>query len=168
MLGDAYGGDIGEEVSRLIVVLAPWMVVSVGVNVSFPLAFVAGRLRPLPVIGACALARCRSLLAWIGSELFELDGLAVALTLSTLLVLAALLRELGALDARSARDRCARRPRSPPSRLVAFLPRELAPRRRRGRARRARALRRARRAVAPARPHGVVGLPAGPALSAAR
>ena len=41
VLGDAYGGDIGEEVSRLIVVLSPWMVVSVGVNVSFPLAFVA-------------------------------------------------------------------------------------------------------------------------------
>ena len=28
--------------------LAPWMVASVGVNVSFPLAFVAGRLRELP------------------------------------------------------------------------------------------------------------------------
>ena len=98
LLGDAYGGDVGEEVSRLVVVLAPWMVASVGVNVSFPLAFVAGRLRKLPVIGACALA-LQVALAWIGSELLQLDGLAVALTLSTLLVLAALLGELGALDA---------------------------------------------------------------------
>ena len=98
LLGDAYGGDIGEEVSRLVVVLAPWMVASVGVNVSFPLAFVAGRLRKLPMIGACALA-LQVALAWIGSELLQLDGLAVALTLSTLLVLAALLGELGALDA---------------------------------------------------------------------
>ncbi len=98
LLGDAYGGDVGEEVSWLIVVLAPWMVASVGVNVSFPLAFVAERLRALPVIAAAALA-AQMALAWVGSELLELDGLAVALALSTLLVLAALLRELGALDA---------------------------------------------------------------------
>jgi hypothetical protein len=98
VLGNAYGGDIGEEVSRLIVVLSPWMVVSVGVNVSFPLAFVAERLRALPLIGAAALA-AQVVLAWIGSELFELDGLAAALALSTGVVLVALLRVLGALDA---------------------------------------------------------------------
>ena len=98
LLGDAYGGDIGEEVSRIVVVLAPWMVASVGVNVSFPLAFVAGRLRALPLIGAVALA-VQLVLAWVGSWLLELDGLAVALTLSTLLVLGALLALLDALDA---------------------------------------------------------------------
>jgi hypothetical protein len=98
LLGEAYGGDIGEEVSRLIVVLTPWMVASVGVNVSFPLAFVAERLRPLPVIATAALA-LELALAWIGFELLELDGLAVALALSTLFVLTALLRELGALRA---------------------------------------------------------------------
>ena len=38
-------------------------------------------------------------MAWIGSELFELDGLAAALALSTGVVLVALLRVLGALDA---------------------------------------------------------------------
>jgi hypothetical protein len=97
VLGDAYGGDIGKEVSRLIVVLCPWMVASVGVNVSFPLAFVVNRLRALPLIGASALA-AQLVLAWIGSTLFELDGLAVALALSTLLVLASLLRELRALE----------------------------------------------------------------------
>ena len=96
LLGEAYGGDIGEEVSRLIVVLTPWMVASVGVNVSFPLAFVAERLRPLPVIAAAALA-LQLALAWAGFELLELDGLAIALALSTLFVLTALLRELGAL-----------------------------------------------------------------------
>jgi hypothetical protein len=97
LLGAAYGGDIGDELSRIVVVLAPWMVASVGVNVSFPLAFVAGRLRLLPVIGAAALA-VQIALAWIGSSLLELDGLAVALTLSTLLVLAALLAQLQALE----------------------------------------------------------------------
>jgi hypothetical protein len=98
VLGSAYGGDVGQEVSRLIVVLSPWMVVSVGVNVSFPLAFVVGKLRVLPAIGAVALV-VQLLLAWIGSTLFELDGLAVALALSTLLVLTALLSVLGALEA---------------------------------------------------------------------
>ncbi len=97
VLGGAYGGDVGDEVSRLVVVLAPWMVASVGVNVTFPLTFVAERLRALPVIAAAALA-AQVLLAWIGAELFELDGLAVSLALSTLLVLAALLRQLAAVD----------------------------------------------------------------------
>ncbi len=98
VLGDAYGGDIGQEVSRLVLVLSPWMVASVGVNVSFPLAFVVNRLRALPLIGVAALA-LQLLLAWIGSELFELDGLAVALALSTLFVLVGILRELDALRA---------------------------------------------------------------------
>jgi peptidoglycan biosynthesis protein MviN/MurJ (putative lipid II flippase) len=97
-LGAAYGDEVGDVVAALIVVLAPWMVASVGVNVSFPLAFVAERLRALPVIAAVALV-AQIALAWIGFEILELDGLAVALTLSTLLVLAALLRELGALEA---------------------------------------------------------------------
>ena len=98
VLGDAYGDETGAEVAQLIVALAPWMVVAVGVNVTFPLAFVTGRLRPLPWIGLGALV-LQAPLAWLGSEAFELDGLAVALALSTGFVLAALLRELGALRA---------------------------------------------------------------------
>jgi hypothetical protein len=95
MLGDAYGGDVGGEVGRVVVLLSPWMVASVGVNVSFPLAFVAQRLRPLPLIGAAALG-AQLAFAWVLGDAFELDGLAVALALSTLLVLAGLLRELDA------------------------------------------------------------------------
>jgi hypothetical protein len=98
VLGDAYGGDIGAEVSRLVVLLSAWTVASVGVNVAFPLAFVAERLRALPWIGAGALA-LQALLAWAASELFELDGLALVLALTTFLVLAALLHELDALRA---------------------------------------------------------------------
>lgn len=97
VLGGAYGGDVGDEVSRLVLVLTPWMVVSVGVNVTFPLAFVADRLRALPWIGAAALA-VQVLLAWIGEELLELDGLALSLAVSTLFVLAALLAQLGAVE----------------------------------------------------------------------
>jgi hypothetical protein len=95
-LGDAYGGDVGAEVGRLVVVLAPWMVVSVGVNVAFPLAFVVERLRALPLIAVAALV-VHLLVAWLGAEVAGLDGLAIALAVSTSVVLAALLTELGAL-----------------------------------------------------------------------
>jgi hypothetical protein len=96
VLGDAYGGGVGEEVGRLVVVLGAWMVASVGVNVAFPLLFVVGRMRALPWIGVLALA-VQVPLAWASGELLELDGLAISLALSTLLVLVLLLRELGAL-----------------------------------------------------------------------
>lgn len=94
-LGAAYGDEVGDEVAALIVVFAAWMVAAVGVNVTFPLAFVTDRLRALPWIGVAALV-VQLPLAWIGVELFELDGLAFSLAVSTLIVLAALLTQLGA------------------------------------------------------------------------
>jgi hypothetical protein len=96
VLGDAYGGGVGEEVGRLVVVFGAWMVASVGVNVTFPLLFIVSRMRALPWIGVLALA-VQVPLAWASSELLELDGLAISLALTTLLVLVLLLRELGAL-----------------------------------------------------------------------
>ncbi len=72
------------------------MIAAVGVAVTFPLAFVAGRTRALPWIALAALA-LQVPLAWLGSELLELNGLALALAGSTLLILIALLVELGAL-----------------------------------------------------------------------
>lgn len=98
VLGDAYGGDVGSEVARLVAILGVWTVASVGVNVAFPLVFVTERLRALPWIGLAALG-LQALLAWIASELLDLDGLAIALAVTTFLVLAALLRELDALEA---------------------------------------------------------------------
>jgi peptidoglycan biosynthesis protein MviN/MurJ (putative lipid II flippase) len=96
VLGDAYGDDVGEEVAGLVVLLSAWMVVAVGVNVTFPLAFVARRLHALPWIGAAALV-AQVGVAWVGSELFDLDGLALSLAVSTAVVLALLLWQLGAL-----------------------------------------------------------------------
>jgi O-antigen/teichoic acid export membrane protein len=98
VLGSAYGDDVGAEVGRLVVVLSPWIVASVGVHVAFPLVFVSGRTRPLPWIGLAAIA-AQVPLAWIASELLDLDGLALALALSTALALGALLWQLGALEA---------------------------------------------------------------------
>ena len=64
-------------------------------NVTFPLMFVAGRLRPLPWIGLGALV-AQVALAWIGVEALELDGIALSLALSAFAVLVALLWELRA------------------------------------------------------------------------
>ncbi|HWP34028.1 MAG TPA: hypothetical protein VNM66_00380, partial [Thermodesulfobacteriota bacterium] len=96
VLGGAYGDEVGSEIGRLVVALSPWMVASVGVTAAFPLVFVAGRSRLLaPLgIGALVLHVPAAWLAWAG---LGLTGLALALALSTLLLLAALLRALGAL-----------------------------------------------------------------------
>ncbi len=102
VLGGAYGAEIGAELGRLIVVLSLWMLASIGVTVTFPLAFVARRTERLPWIAAAALA-VQLPLAWLGARALELEGLALALGLATLVILAGLLRELGAL-AETARE----------------------------------------------------------------
>lgn len=96
VLGGAYGDEVGREVARLVVAFAPWMAAMVGVTVAFPLAFVAGRLRALPWIGLGAIA-LQVVLAWAGAAVLELEGLALALAISTLLVLLGLLLQLEAL-----------------------------------------------------------------------
>ena len=96
VLGSVYGDEVGEELSRLVVFLGPWMIVAVGFTVTFPLVFVAGRTSRLPWIGVAALA-LQLPLAWAGAETLGLVGLALALATTTALVLAALLAGLGAL-----------------------------------------------------------------------
>jgi hypothetical protein len=98
VLGGAYGGEVGAELGRLIVLLAPWILASVAISLAFPLAFVTGRTRALPWIGLAALA-IQVPLAWLGADLLDLDGLALALAFTTLLVCGALLWQLGALGA---------------------------------------------------------------------
>jgi hypothetical protein len=96
VLGGAYGGEVGAELGLLVVALCPWIVASIGVSVTFPLAFVAGRTRGLPLIALAALA-LQVPLAWGAAEWLGLTGLALALALTTVLVLIALLIELDAL-----------------------------------------------------------------------
>jgi hypothetical protein len=96
VLGGAYGGDVGSEVGRLVVVFSPWIIASVGVAVAFPLAFVTGRTRGLPRIAAVALV-LQVPLAWAGQALLDLDGLALSLAATTFLVCAVLLGQLGVL-----------------------------------------------------------------------
>jgi O-antigen/teichoic acid export membrane protein len=102
VLGDAYGSEVGSELGRLVVVLSPWMVAAVGVAVTFPLAFVADRTRALPWIALGALV-LQVPLAWAGASWLELDGLGLALAVTTILILVVLLMELRAL-AQTARE----------------------------------------------------------------
>jgi hypothetical protein len=96
VLGESYGGDAGGDLGRLVAVLSLWAVVTVGVSVTFPLVFVAERGRALPLIALAALA-LHVPLALAGWRLAALDGLAVALALTTAVVLVLLLRQLEAV-----------------------------------------------------------------------
>jgi hypothetical protein len=96
ILGSSYGGSTGAELGRLVVYLAPWMVVSVAVTVAFPLVFVRGRARWLPALAAAALG-AHVLVEWGGRAAFGLAGIAGGLAVTTAAVLVALLASLDAL-----------------------------------------------------------------------
>jgi hypothetical protein len=96
VLGASYGGGTGAELGRLVAYLAPWMVASVAVTVSYPLVFVRGRARWLPLLALAALG-AQVLVDWGARAAFGLGGIAAGLAVTTILVLAALLAALGAL-----------------------------------------------------------------------
>ena len=98
VLGGAYGTEVGEEIGLLVVALAPWMVVSVGVAVTFPLVFIASRGASLPFV-ALAVVALHLPIAFAGQALAGLWGLAGALALSTGIALAWMLELLDALRA---------------------------------------------------------------------
>jgi O-antigen/teichoic acid export membrane protein len=102
VLGSSYGGGTGTELGRLVVYLAPWMVVAVAVTVTFPLIFVQGRARwlPLAAVGALLL---QVLVEWAGRAIAGLAGLAGGMAVTTAVVLALLLGALHALGATVAR-----------------------------------------------------------------
>ena len=94
-LGSAYEGEAGGEIGRLVGLLGPWMAASIGVTITFPMLFVAGRERRLPLLAVAVLA-LHVVVAWAAVDAFDLDGAALALTISTLAVLVALLALLSA------------------------------------------------------------------------
>lgn len=95
VLGGAYGDAVGRELGRLVVTLAPWMLVTVGIVAAFPLAFVVGRGRALP-LAAVTVVGAQLPLAWVGDAIAGVYGLAVALAISTCVGLVLVLRILGA------------------------------------------------------------------------
>ena len=98
VLGDGYAADVGEELGRLIALLSPWMVFSIGFSVTLPLLFVQGLTRGLLLVGL-ALVALQVPLAWLGQVLGGLTGLALALAATTLVALAVMLHRLNAATA---------------------------------------------------------------------
>lgn len=96
VLGASYGGGTGAELGRLVGYLAPWMVASVVVSVAYPIVFVRGRARWLPVLAAAVLA-AQVLVEWGGRAAFGLGGVAGGLALTTTAVVVVLLAALDAL-----------------------------------------------------------------------
>jgi hypothetical protein len=98
VLGAQYGGGTGSELSRLVVYLAPWMVCSVALTIAYPLLFVRGRARWLPLLALGALV-VHVPVEWACRAAFGLAGLAAGLAITTAVVLALLLAGLQALEA---------------------------------------------------------------------
>jgi hypothetical protein len=96
VLGSSYGGGTGAELARLAGYLAPWMVASVAVTVAYPLVFVRGRARWLPLLAAVAFGG-QVLVEWGARAAFGLGGIAGGLALTTAVVLVVLLASLDAL-----------------------------------------------------------------------
>ncbi len=97
VLGPSYGGSTGAELGRLVVYLAPWTVASVAVTVTYPLVFVRGRARWLPLLALSALC-VQVPVDWGLRAAFGLGGIAAGLAVTTGLVLLALLAALGAVE----------------------------------------------------------------------
>jgi hypothetical protein len=89
-LGSAYAGHAGAQLGRLVVYLAPWMVATVAFTVVFPLLFVVERSSVLLPLAPLALL-AHVPISWGLREAFGLDGLALGLAATTLLVLVILL-----------------------------------------------------------------------------
>jgi hypothetical protein len=98
VLGASYGGGTGEELGRLVVYLAPWMVAMIGVSVGFPLLFVRGRARWLPALAVGALV-LQVLVEWALRAAFGLAGVALGVAVTTVGILAVIAASLGTLGA---------------------------------------------------------------------
>jgi hypothetical protein len=90
VLGGAWSGQTGHDLVRLVVFFAPWMVASAALTVAFPLLFVAERPRVLIPL-AIVLPLVQVPLAWGLEQAWGLEGLALALALTTMAALAVLM-----------------------------------------------------------------------------
>jgi len=96
-LGSHYAGATGTELGRLVVYLSPWMVASVAVSVTFPLLFVRGRARWLPVVAVGALL-LHVPIVWGGRAAFGVAGIAGAMAVTTAGILTVLLLALAIFE----------------------------------------------------------------------
>lgn len=96
VLGGSYRGGTGTELGHLVVYFAPWTIASVAFSIAFPLLFVRGRARWLPLLALSAIG-VQVLVEWVARHLLGLSGLATGLALTTWLVLGVVLVWLRAL-----------------------------------------------------------------------
>jgi putative peptidoglycan lipid II flippase len=92
-LGDAYAGDVGEELGRLVVYLSPWMVAWAAFSITYPLLFVMHRTRWLLPLAAGAIV-VDIPISIVARYWFGLPGVTVALGISMTLLVVALMASL--------------------------------------------------------------------------
>lgn len=90
LLGDAYSGDVGRELGRLVLYLVPWMIATVAFSVTYPLLFVMERKHRLELLAVAAVVVHVPVTIAL-REAFGLPGIAFALALSTCGVIAVLM-----------------------------------------------------------------------------
>jgi hypothetical protein len=95
VLGGQYGAGVGDELARVVVALVPWMIVTIGISLVFPLVFVERAAGSLLLIAVLAVA-VQVPLALAGQALAGLTGIAIALAVSTGVALVGMLRLIGA------------------------------------------------------------------------
>ena len=89
-LGHAYAGSVGDEVGRLVVYLAPWMVAHATFSITYPMLFVMHRTRLLIPLALGAIV-VDIPISFAGRAWGGLTGVALALGISTLLLVLALM-----------------------------------------------------------------------------
>ena len=93
VLGDAFSGEVGDELGRLVVFLSPWMVANAAFSITYPLIFVMRRTRMLiPLAFGGSVAAIPIFIA--GRAWWGLTGVTVALGVSTLLLVLGLMAAL--------------------------------------------------------------------------
>jgi hypothetical protein len=93
VLGDAFSGEVGDELGRLVVLLSPWMVANAAFSITYPLMFVMHRTRLLlPLSFGGAVAAIPIFIA--GREWWGLTGVTLALGVSTLVLVLGLMAAL--------------------------------------------------------------------------
>jgi O-antigen/teichoic acid export membrane protein len=93
LLGDAYAGDVGDELGRLVVYLSPWMVANASFSIMYPLLFVMHRTRYLIPLAAAAVA-VDIPISIAGRAWWGLTGVTFALGLGTILLVLGLMAAL--------------------------------------------------------------------------
>jgi hypothetical protein len=93
VLGDAFSGNVGDELGRLVVFLSPWMVANAAFLIMYPLVFVMHRTRLLIPLAVAAVA-IDIPISIAGRALWGLTGVTVALGVSTLVVVLGLMAAL--------------------------------------------------------------------------